>query len=59
MVKGRFSQQLTMTAAEKPISIEQFHVLVKTAYESVTYRLMQHLLKSNDAYIQRMLTEDF
>ena len=74
VVKARYRQQLTVMAAEKPITQLQFfvslksvlsdafhfvQVLVNQAYRSVSNRLMRHLLSSNDEYVQRMVDRDF
>ena len=73
VIKGRYRQQLTVMAAERPITELQFHVsaslkgsdplvvqvLVSQAYRSVSNRLMRHLLASNDDYVRQMADRDF
>ena len=59
VIKGRYRQQLTVMAAEKPITQLQFFVLVNQAYRSVSNRLMRHLMSSNDAYVRQMADRDF
>ena len=59
VIKGRYRQQLTEMAAQKPITQLQFFVLVNQCYRSVTNRLMHRLLDTNDAYIERMANADF
>ena len=59
VIKARYRQQLTVMAAEKPITQLQFYVLVNQSYRSVSNRLMRHLLISNDEYVGRMIARDF